>query len=294
MTEFLNQPLILPLSATAALFAVAAALRVVIGHRIRRGASILNDLQRRQLFYLRSGITTVLLVGLAMIWLGRIENALLSLTAVAVAIAIATKELLMCLSGFLLRTTGRLFSHGDWIECSGFRGEVSDHTLLSTTLLETDLPENGYGYTGRTVTLPNSTFLTHPVLTAPAARRFVVHRFRITLDAPVDAAAAMDWLRARADELCAPFAEEARRQADALDRRLGVDVSGPEPSVGVMTTVYGQMQLAVMLFCPPQRAAELERRLGAEFLDAVHRGDLAPRGANPARAGEAAVGADTA
>ncbi|MDZ7749624.1 MAG: mechanosensitive ion channel [Halofilum sp. (in: g-proteobacteria)] len=166
-----SHPLVVPLLATAALFAVVAALRLLIGRRIRAGASILGDLQRRQLLYLRSALTTILLVGLVAIWLGRLENALLSLTAVAVAIVIATKELLMCITGFLVRTTGRLFALGDWIECDGMRGEVTDQTLLATRLLEVESGENGYVYTGRTVSLPNSLFLNHPVRTAPYAHR---------------------------------------------------------------------------------------------------------------------------
>lgn len=275
LDTLLSQTLLVPVLATVALFAAVAAVRFLVGRRIRAGATILGDEQRRQLFYLRSGLTAALLVGLLAIWLGQLGNALLSLTAVAVAVVIATKELLMCVSGFLLRTTGRLFSLGDWIECNGLRGEVADHTVLSTRLLEVEWAEHGYAYTGRTVTLPNSLFLTHPVRTATFARRFVLHRFRITLETPQDATAARAWLQARAEELCAPFADEARRQSDVIERELGVEVAGPEPAVALATTDLGKIQLAVELFCPTSQAAELEREITGGFLGAAAAGTFA-------------------
>lgn len=275
MNAFLDQPLVVPLVATVALFAVAAALRLLIGRRIRRDAVVLDEEQRRQLFYLRSALTAGVFIGLLAIWLGRLENALLSVTAFAVALVIAIKELLMCVSGFLLRTTGRLFSIGDWIECHGLRGEVTDHRMLSTTVLEVEPPENGHSYTGRTLTLPNSMFLTHPVCTAAFGRRYTLHRVRITTEGPVDAVTAIGWLQERAQSLSAPFREEAVRKREALTRELGVDIPGAEPEVTVSTTDLGRPQFQVLLFCPTPQAAALERDLTAEFLAALQRGDIA-------------------
>jgi hypothetical protein len=274
MKALLNSPVFVALLATAALFAAVGALRFVIGRRIRRGATILDETQRRQLFYLRSVLTSILLVGLLAIWLARLENVLLSLTAVAVAIVIATKELLMCVSGFLMRTTGRLFTHGDWIECNGLRGEVTDHTLLSTRLLETDTGENGYAYTGRTVTIPNSVFLAHPVRAHGLGHQYALHRFRIVLETPVDASAALEWLGRRAEALCAPFADQVRRYNETLERRLGVDIAGPEPTVTVGTTDIGKPMFQVEAGVPVQRAVALERQLTQQFLDAVRRREI--------------------
>ena len=249
--------------------------RRLAARRIVADAAILTEEQRRQLFYLRSAVSLILIVGLFSIWIGQLQNLLLSLTAVVVAIVIATKELLMCISGFVLRTTSGLFSVGDWIDCNGLRGEVIDHTLLTTTVLELDTPEHGYGYTGRRLTLPNSLFLSHPVRTDRRARQYVLHRFAITLEGPVDSDGARAWLQRHAEALCAPFMDEARRYNDSLDRQLGVDVAGPEPVVGVTTSDIGKPRFPVTLFCPMRRAAELESALTAGVLDAVRTGAVA-------------------
>jgi len=275
MNSLLQDPFILRVIGTVLLLLAAAGVRFLVVRRIMAGSHLLEDRQRRQLFYLRSVLTVAVLLGLFLIWAGALQNLLLSLTAVMVAVVIATKELLMCLSGFLLRTTGRLFSVGDWIECNGLRGEVTDHMLLSTTLLELEPPEYGYGYTGRTLNLPNSIFLSHPVHVSPFARQYVVHRFSITLsETPVDAIAATNWLQARTERACEPFLENAREVNEAMDRRLGVDVEGPEPFVTTGTSDIGNMRFVVRVFCPRERAGVLEREITGAFLSAVRRGEI--------------------
>ncbi len=149
------------------------------------------------------------------------------------------------------------------------RGEVTDLTLLSTTLLELDTGARGYGFTGRTFILPNSVFLSHPVHREYPGRNFVSHRFTITLETPVNAGAAADWLRQRAGEASSAFLEEARAQLVKAERRLGVTLGDAEPTVAVITTDIGKIQFQVALFCPTVKAVALEQEITADFLSAV-------------------------
>lgn len=275
MEHWLTSPLLVRLFITLLLIAAVAVARSVIAGRIAHRENVPEERRRRDLFYMRSGLSLALVIGLLMIWIGQIQSILLSLTAVTLAIVIATKELLMCVSGFLLRTTGKLFSLGDWIECNGMRGEVTDLTLLSTTLLEREAGARGYGFTGRTFILPNSVFLNHPVHRENLGRNFVSHRFAITLEYPVDATTAVDWLRGRASEACQAFIDEARAQSAKTERQLGISLSDEEPTVTVGTTDLGKIQLEVRLFCPTSRAAALQQEITGEFLAAVRDGRIA-------------------
>lgn len=274
MQQWLTDPLVVRLFVTAVLIVAIAVARSVIAGRIAHRQNLPDERRRRDLFYMRSGLSLVLVAGLFMIWIGQIQSVLLSLTAVTVAIVIATKELLMCVSGFLLRTTGKLFSVGDWIECNGMRGEVIDLTLLSTTLLEREAGARGYGFTGRTFILPNSVFLSHPVHRENLGRDFASHRFAITLENPVDAVAAVQWLQRRAEQVCNAFLAEARAQRAKTERRLGVALGGAEPVVTVTTTDIGKMQLEVALLCPAAKAVALEQEITADFLSAVNDGGI--------------------
>lgn len=272
MLDSLQNPTLIRLILTGLLLVALFVVRHLAARWITGPSHILQEQQRRQLFWLRSGITVTFLLGLLLVWGGHLQNLVLSLTAVMVAVVIATKELLMCVSGFLMRTTGRLFSVGDWVECNGLRGEVTDHSLLSTTLLEVEPSTYGYGYTGRMLNLPNSLFLSHPVHTSPFARHYVPHPFKITVEESHDTIAALEWIRDEAARICAPFMDEARRINENMERHLGVDVPDPEPFATVGTSDIGKVLYRIRIFCPRERTPALEGELTGRFLNALRSG----------------------
>lgn len=274
MLELLQNPNIIRGTITIALLITYFALRLLAARWIRGDAHILDEQQRRQLTGIRLAITVGLIICLFGVWGGHLQNLLLSLTAVMVAIVLATKELIMCITGFLMRTTGKLFAIGDWIECNGMRGEVTDLTLLSTTLLEVESPEYGYGYTGRSLLLPNSIFLTHPVHASSFPGRYIQHRFTITVSATktFDPAAALGWLHSAATRVCEPLKDEAKQVAHSMNRRLGIQIEGPEPLVSVGTMADGSVVYRLLLFCPRDQANALEQKITRNFLNAVHGG----------------------
>ena len=155
---------------------IALVVAFVIGRQlavraVRGKADVIDPVRRRQVFYVRGVFNTLLALGLLALWLGQVQNIVLSLTAVLVAVVIATKELLMCVSGFALRAGASMVSVGSWIEVDGVRGEVVDYNLLSTTLLELSPPSRGHGYTGTIVVIPNSLFLAKRVRSCKSRRR---------------------------------------------------------------------------------------------------------------------------
>lgn len=288
MLELLQDPNVIRLIVTLLLVAAYFVARRIAFRWIVGDTHILQEQQRRLVSGVRVAISVVLVICLFVVWGAHLQNLLLSLTAVMVAIVIATKELLMCLTGFLLRTTGRLFAVGDWIECNGLRGEVADVTLLSTNLLEVEPPEYGYGYTGRSLMLPNSLFLSHPVQALPFARMYVQHRFTITVEPDLDADAALEWLRAEAVRVCVPFIEQIRQVNASMDRRLGIHVEGPDPFVTVGTTDDGKgLRFRLLIFCPRDQASAAEQDISRNFLRALREGMFASRGAGAAAQVEA-------
>jgi small-conductance mechanosensitive channel len=274
---FLSDEALIRIALTLAVVGLVLALRHFATRFIRKGADILDEGQRKRLFYSRSALNLLLAVALLIIWLGQLQNLVLSLTAVTVAIVIATKELLMCLSGFLLRTGSHAFAVGDWVEVAGIRGEVTDHNLLSTTLLEIHDPGHGHRYTGRSLVIPNSLFLTTPVRNENFARNYCIHDFSIHTAAELDPSKAVAWLEEEARRSCRPFEEVSRRYNAMIDRKLGVDVPGPDPEVTLRTTDLGHFEFEVLIFCPTREAAKLERQITLQFLDKTAKGDFSTR-----------------
>ncbi|MCB1926984.1 MAG: mechanosensitive ion channel family protein [Rhodocyclaceae bacterium] len=246
--------------------AVTIARRIAV-HRLTPGETVLTPQKRRQIFYVRTGFNTVLALGVLLIWLGLLQNLLLSLTAVTVALVVATKELLMCISGFALRTGANSFSVGDWIRVDGIRGEVTDFNLLSTSMLELGASNGALNYTGHRIVLPNSIFLTRPVRNERVLRHFVLHSFDIVVDPVAEAAPVLDWLDRYCQARFASFEGEARRLSASIDRKLGVDLPGPEPVVSLHTTDSAKLAFRVTLFCPHVRAEDLQRDITCALLE---------------------------
>ncbi|NDV01940.1 mechanosensitive ion channel family protein [Pseudoroseicyclus tamaricis] len=243
--------------------------RKIVVRSIRARAELAPQDQRRLLTSTRNAFLLLLLIGLVMIWAPQLRTFALSLTAVAVAIVVATKELILCLSGAVLRATTGAFAVGDWIEVGDNRGEVTDHTVLATTLQEFGAGPYAYVPTGRTIVFPNSLLLTTPVRNLSAMREATYHRFTVTLD-PMPriegAHAALSQIVARHYE---PFRESAARVNAAIERRTHTDLPDPAPLVRLRTSDLGKLRVEVTLFCPPQAAERLESEITAEILAAM-------------------------
>lgn len=137
--------------ASAALICVLLSVHVLIGRALKRRESLPLLVARRWTANLRNLLLVVALIGLAMIWAPQLRTFALSLTAFAVAMVVAMKELILCLSGSALRTFSRIYSVGDYVEIGGKRGEVLDHSLLVTRMKEFEATEGLFQETGREI-----------------------------------------------------------------------------------------------------------------------------------------------
>ncbi|WP_245413682.1 mechanosensitive ion channel family protein [Mangrovicella endophytica] len=227
---------------------------------------------RQRRFTIRATSNALLAICLLGIWLSEIQNLVLSLAAVMVALVVATKELIMCVAGSALRIGGRLFKVGDRVELNGIHGEVIDHGLFATTIMELPSPHLGHAGTGRTIRLPNSVLLTGPVRVEAQLRHFAPHRFTVTLDQAFSPSEGMRILDAAASDALEQDAERATRFHRMTANKAGADIEGPGHCVAIGTSELGKLQFHVMIYCLVREAHELEQRIILAFLDAVHEG----------------------
>lgn len=224
--------------------------------------------QRRLIASSRNLFLFLALLGLVLIWAPQLRTFALSLTAVAVAIVVATKELILCFSGAVLRATTRAFSVGDWIEVGDIRGEVTDHTLLATTVQEIGVP--GHLATGRTIIMPNSMLLVAPVRNQTALREYAYHHFTVTIE-PIPK---LEGIREKAisivEEHYEPFREPAARSNAAIERRNHADLPDPAPTIRFRTTDLGKLRAEITLFCPLSAAEQLESEITWQLLTTLH------------------------
>lgn len=250
-----------------ALIIAMVALRYVAARIIRGDAVILSGDRRAWLARIRNASVILAVVGLVLIWLPSLHTFALSITAFALALVIATKELILCLSGTVLRAINRPFEIGDWIEIGTLRGEVVDETILATRLQEIGGPVGRFEYSGKTITVPNSIFLTTPVQNQQFFRKWVFLEVATVLEPDVDMTRALPEIEAGIGGLFAPHAELAERYTALIEKRSGVDIAEPQPRVSLATTDIGKQRVVVTLFCPTPGAFEMERAINTLVLE---------------------------
>ena len=241
--------------------------RWLIVREIRRRADVITDVQRWWISAVKNVATGLLLIGLIAIWATEIADFALSITAFAVALVFALRELLQCLMAAIWRGTSRPFEVGDWVQIGEHSGEVIEETLLVTVLQEIDPRE--LRHTGRTITVPNALLLTHSIVNNNFRKRFLIHVFTLVSEPAADAekvrGAILEALRREAEG----FGDLAERYAAMIQKRTGVALPETGPTVTLGTTDFANIAYRVSIFCPRERALEMEQAATAALVRTV-------------------------
>src|SRR5690554_1712225 len=232
------------LISTGILIAAVLALRAVLGRFIRRSVAS-TDLRRKWMVQSRNGLLLLLLLGLIIIWGEELRTLALSIVAIAVAFVVATKELIMCVMGTILKTMSRSFEMGDRIQIKDFRGDVIDQNLLATTILEVGPGKFTHQRTGRTVVLPNAMFVGEPVINESLTQDFGFHVFTIPFKREEDWVGAQQAFLASANRICQPYLEEVRRYMNRISIRRGLEIPSVDPRVTIQVPTAGEIHLIV-------------------------------------------------
>jgi small-conductance mechanosensitive channel len=251
---------------TVGVVVVVSIVRRLILRHIRGDSNFLSEEQRKWMSRTKNGAFTTLLLFLFLFWNTEINEFALSLTAIAVAVVVASKEIILCFTGSIQRASSRSFRIGDWIEVGNTRGEVIEHNLMATKIQEIDTHNGHYCYTGKTATLPNSLFFATTVKNLNFMKRYVYHHFHLVIRGDINLYPHIPALLARIDDHSEDFMDIARRYNHVIERHAGVDLPGPEPHLYLSHTETGEQLVHVRLFCPTERAAELEQLIREDIM----------------------------
>ena len=185
--------------------AVIAGRSILLSAHFRSHPDLSIENKRRSLVFSRNVTMLLILLGLAMIWAAQIQTLALSMFAVAAAIVVATKELIMCLSGSILRSVTKQYSIGDYIEINGLRGRVVDINMLNTLMMQIG-PNPLIGQlSGKTLSFPNSLLLSHTVRRDNILGNYVIHTVEIPVPIHLDSDEIIGRLKAVLEPLCAAY-----------------------------------------------------------------------------------------
>ncbi|MGR5176388.1 mechanosensitive ion channel family protein [Vibrio parahaemolyticus] len=245
-------------------------IRRAILSGIRGDVAFLSEEQRKWMSRTKNGAFAILVVTLFLVWKSEISQFALSVTAIAVAIVVASKEIILCFTGSIQRASSRSFRIGDWIEVGKISGEVIEHNLMATVVQEIDLYHGQYHFTGKTITLPNSMFFTYPVKNLNFMKRYVYHNFSIVVPGFDNLFPLIPTLVAKIEHHSEGFIDVARRYNSVIEKHAGVDLPGSEPHVHISSGATGEQIVHVMLFCPTEMATHLEQEVRADFMSIYH------------------------
>lgn len=222
------------------------------------------EARRKKQVTLRNNLGFIVFAILVLVWGTELKSFTLSLVAIAAAIVIATKELIMSLLGGLLRTALNRYHVGDRIEVKGVRGDVIDVTLLATTLMELSANKNVSVYTGKQIHIPHSVLLTESIHIEPK-HEFVIHSFEIPVGSH-DALEAQNHMAISANNIYEKFATSAEAYYTNLQNRTAIDMPSPVPKIFIYPDDKGNWWLLIRLGLPKKQVHNLQQDLIQQFL----------------------------
>lgn len=185
--------------------------------RFFRTTLFLRVRNRNRRYRLRKGFTGLMYLILGVWIVARLfteyPGIVTSFAIVGAGVAIAMQDLIKGVIGWILIVQKRLFTLGQRISVGEHAGDVIDITLLHTTLLEVSSTlSSDSGRAARTLYVPNSYFLTRPVLNFSATSDFVEAEIAVTVSHGSDWKQAQHILTSLLEAETKEFTELARRQ----------------------------------------------------------------------------------
>jgi len=232
------------------------------------------DVRRRWVVNIRNASLVGLLIGLITIWAEPLHTLAVSFLALAVAVVIATKELILCVSGAVVRAVSKAYSVGDRIEISGKRGDVVDQNLFTTTLLEIGPGQSSHQYTGRAIIVPNSLLLNTPLINETFTHDYVLHVFCVPLNATDGWQRAEQILLEAAQIECRPFLDQARMYMKNIESKHGLDSPTVAPRVTLQIPEPGRISLLLRIPAPSRRKGRLEQAILRRYLSEMAKTEI--------------------
>lgn len=187
--------------------------------------------------------------------------------AVAVALVLATKELIMCVMGRVFKAQANLFSVGDRIEINGIRGDVIDKGILGTKILEVGPGNITHQYTGRSIVIPNSLFLSNVTMNESFLEDYVLHNFVVPLHRNDDWKKAEKIILELAEKYCSEFYESAERYMAIVRNRENLETPLIKPRVHIQLNGPNDLALITRVTVPAREKGKVEQLIIKGFLD---------------------------
>jgi small-conductance mechanosensitive channel len=242
---------------TALLIGMALLASHLWARYLSRGA-ISAEKRRIHLVWARNIIWFAALLVIVSVWASTIAGFALSVAAVAGAILIVSKELVMCVHGYLYVTVVQPYKIGDVIEFQQLHGRVVDIDMFATTLVELDKAGQR---TGKVAEFPNGLLLTHSLVNSSPNGDYALHAIQIPI--PERASYDLDRIEAAAfaaaDLATATWQEEAMAHFRKASEENFIALPSGRTKVSWDFSNPEHLVLVVRVACPRGQRAKVEQ-----------------------------------
>lgn len=239
----------------------ALAVRWIAGNQ-----TLSMESKRRWVVTTRNSVVLAFLIGLVIIWAHELQAFAVSLVALAAAMVLATKELILCWSGAALRMGSKVYAVGDRVQIAGHRGVVLDHDAFATKLLEIGPGQSAHLYTGRVAVFPNSLLFTNALIKENPDQEYGLYTLVVPIKIDDDWQKAERTLVEAAKAECAPFMEEAVRQMKLLEQANLLEAPSPEPRITIQLPESGKLHLVLRFPAPDRGRSRIEQAILRRYL----------------------------
>lgn len=251
---------------TLALVATLVVIRVLVARLLAANATLPMEEKRRWSVSTRNALFVSGVAGVGLIWASEIQSIAVSMLAFTAAFILATKELIMCTAGGVLRRSADSYGIGDVIEIGAVRGRVMDIGILSTTVMEIGPQHNGHQMTGRALTFPNSMLLSQPLARENFLGDYVVHTVSLAIPYSVPPERGERLLLEAARRHCLHHLDAATRHMAHLEARQLLDTPSVEPRVAIQPKDDKSYLLLLRVAIPAKERHRVEQAVFKEFM----------------------------
>ena len=206
---------------------------------------------------------------LLLVWFAQVQNVLISFVAIAAALVVATKDVILCvMGGFYLRFS-HAFSVKDRIEIHGIRGFVLEIGVLYTRVLEIGPEKESQQTTGSIITIPHSLLLSHPLKNESFFAGYSIKSFTFHVPKTIELEEAEIFLKKVADDIVAPYQEIAQKEIVDFCKASGLALPAVNARIKLILAADGSASLLLKVPIESHRIADVEQRLVRQYVQFV-------------------------
>jgi len=252
-----------------------SAILIVLLLIVRRGimALVNRRIESQELRYRWAkaiGYAVFVIGGLILIqvWFTAVASLGTFLGLLSAGLAIALKDLVADLAGWLFILWRRPFDLGDRIEVGGFAGDVVDRRIFQFTMMEIGNWIDADQSTGRLIHMPNAILFTQPLANYVSGFPYLWNELRVTVTFESDWRRAKSILSSVAGDLTADITQEATETRRRDEERFLIHYRSLTPVVYTSVVDSGVL-LTLRYLCRPRERRGMEGELWERILEAL-------------------------